>query len=97
MILKLFCKQKVSGIVKIDEGQRKSISNELVRSPKFLAILINNLNYLVNMIDDRMLDCSTSANDYAVSMAELMGQKKAYKHLLMLLTEQPEKENQNDR
>lgn len=97
MILKLFSKQKISGIVKIDDGQRKSISNELVRNPKFLALLINNLTYLVGLVDERMFDCVTSSQDYAVSMAELMGQKKAYKHLLMLLTEQPEKENQNDR
>lgn len=95
-ILKIFSPSQVSGIVKIDDGRRNKIIAEMNKNPHFVLLLIDNLNYLIDSIDDIMLNSSKSSIDFGITMAELIGQKKAYLQLLNLLTEQEIKGKNNE-
>lgn len=60
-----------------------TIQREIDNNPKFLAILLDNLNYLIKTIDNLLI----SDNDINTEkMLLLIGQKKAYTYLYNILT-----------
>ena len=60
-----------------------SIQREIDGNPKFIAILLDNLNYLIKTIDNLLIS-DNDINSEKVML--LVGQKKAYTYLYNLLT-----------
>jgi hypothetical protein len=90
MINLLNMKRNLVPKLKLDEERVKQINNEIAKNPRLIKYLVDNLNYLIDTLDMKLMSEKALEKESTNVVMNLLGQKKALTYIRELLTMQDE-------